>query len=89
MSAGVPILVIDPLHYPSLKSPEQMPGRRLARYIEKVTKGIFLELPAIVLDTDNRIIKVINFIAGSGERSRFSESLGGEIEKYSSTNGLF
>ena len=69
-SIGIPIMVIDPLDYPTLKSPEDMPGRRLARYIVNVTRGLMLHLPAKILDSENRIINVINSIATRGERKK-------------------
>ncbi|MCK5117533.1 MAG: VWA domain-containing protein [Candidatus Aegiribacteria sp.] len=88
-SVGIPIFVIDPLEYPTLKSPEEMPGRRLARYIEGVTRGILLHLPAKVFDSDNRVINVINSIASGRERERATENLRREIEKFSDITGPF
>jgi len=87
-SAGIPILVIDPLNYPSLKSPEKMPGRRLARYMEKVTKGMLLHIPSKILDQENVIIRSINSLVAGNEYRRASSSLGDEIEKYSSVSRL-
>jgi|GEM_PF-279924 len=83
-SAGIPILVIDPLNYPSLKSPEEMPGRRLGRYIEKVTRGMLLHIPSKILDKENIIIRTLNSMAGGNEHKGVSRSLSGEIENYSS-----
>ncbi|MBN2587481.1 MAG: VWA domain-containing protein [Candidatus Fermentibacteraceae bacterium] len=80
---GIPIMIIDPLNYPSLHSPERMPGRRLARYMEKVTRSAVIPLPAKILDSENRIVEVVNSIVLRKERSTAFSELGSQISKYS------
>jgi len=88
-SIGIPIFIIDPLDYPTLKSPEEMPGRRLARYIEGITRGILLSLPAKVFDSDNRVINIINSITHGGEKKIVTDDLRREIERFSNITGPF
>ena len=83
--ADFPVLIIDPMNYPSEKSPEILPGRRLARFIEKVTGGMLIHMPSSVLDNDNMIVKVINSMTGNREYETISNTLDIEIGKYSST----
>ncbi|MCD4774594.1 MAG: VWA domain-containing protein [Candidatus Aegiribacteria sp.] len=84
-AAHLPILIIDPMNYPSITSPEIFPGRRLARFIEKVTRGMLIHMPSSVLDRDNLIVKVITSMTGDNEYKTISTALDLEIEKYSST----
>lgn len=81
---GIPILIVDPMNYPTIKSMETMPGRRLGRYIEKVTRGMLIHLPSRILDRENLITRVIDSLTGKREYRTVSNSLGMEIEKYSS-----
>ncbi|MBD3277719.1 MAG: AAA domain-containing protein [Candidatus Aegiribacteria sp.] len=82
-NAGIPILIVDPLNYPDLKSPEEMPGRRLARYIEKVTRGMLLHIPASILEQDGVLMKVVHKLVNNREYDRMSDKLGSEIARYS------
>ena len=81
--AGIPILIVDPLNYPDLKSPEKMPGRRLARYIEKATRGMLLHIPASILEQDGVLLKVVHKLVNNREYDRMSEKLGSQIARYS------
>ena len=83
--AHFPILIIDPMNYTSLKSPEILPGRRLARFIEKVTAGMLIHMPASIMDRDNLIVKVISSMTGNNEYKTISCTLDSEIGKYSNT----
>ncbi len=81
----LPILIIDPMNYTSRTSPEILPGRRLARFIEKVTGGMLIHMPSSILDRGNLIVKVITSITGNNEYETISRTLDLEIGKYSST----
>ena len=81
----LPILIIDPMNYPSITSLEIFPGRRLARFVEKVTGGMLIHMPSSLLDSDNLIVKVITSITGNNEYETIARTLDLEIEKYSST----
>ena len=83
--AHLPILIIDPMNYTSRKSPEILPGRRLARFIEKVTAGMLIHMPASIMDRDSLIVKVITSITGDNEYKTVTTSLDLEIGKYSNT----
>ena len=82
-AASLPILIIDPMNYTSIKSPEILPGRRLARFIEKVTGGVLIHMPASVLNRDNLIVKVVNSMTGNNEYKTISRELSSGIGKYS------
>lgn len=84
-AAHLPILIIDPMNYPSLTSLEIFPGRRLARFIEKVTGGMLIHMPSSVLDRDNLIVKVITSLTGNNEYETISRELSLGIGKYSET----
>ena len=81
--AHLPILIIDPMNYPSIQSPEIYPGRRLARFIEKVTGGMLIHMPSSILDRDNLIVKVITSLTGNNEYETISRELSLGIGKYS------
>ena len=83
--AHIPILIIDPMNYTSIKSPEILPGRRLARFIEKVTGGMLIHMPSSIMDSDNLIVKVINSMTGNNEYKTVSTLMYLEIGKYSNT----
>ncbi len=83
--AGLPILIIDPMNYTSIKSPEILPGRRLARFIENVTGGMLIHMPSSILEKDNLIVKVITSLTGNNEYRTISNTMDHEIGKYSST----
>lgn len=80
---NIPVLIIDPLNYPTLYSPDRTPGRRLARYIEKVTRGSVIPIPAKILDSENRIVQIVNSIALRKERSSRFNELDGRVSFYS------
>ncbi len=81
--AHYPVLIIDPMNYPSITSPEICPGRRLARFIVKVTGGMLIHMPSSVLDRDNLIVKVISSMTGDNEYKTISRELSSGIGQYS------
>ena len=84
-AAHLPILIIDPMNYPSITNPEIAPGRRLARFIEKVTGGMLIHMPSTILNSDDLIVKVITSMTGNNEYETISTKLSYGIEQYSGT----
>jgi hypothetical protein len=94
---GIPALIVDPMPVtelmksrtaPGARSLESTPGRRLGRFLERVTGGTLIHAPPEVIRQPNRLVQLVNrLVDGNNPWKALTRRLDSEIGGMSGDRG--